>query len=111
YAYVTGVTFSKDYPTVSESLVSSELSDTSSTKYTVDAFVSKLSPDGTALIYSTRLGGKRGGQGGGNIVLDKSGYVYVVGFTTSEDFPVTPGAFQSKQEGDTDVFITKLSLP
>jgi uncharacterized protein (TIGR03437 family) len=77
-----------------------------------DAFVSKLSPDGSALVYSTYLGG--GGSDSGNgIAIDSSGNAYVVGTTFSADFPTTTGAFQGTFTGSVDsysnAFITKLN--
>src|SRR5262249_19312141 len=77
-AYVTGVTLSADLPTVhplQPTLGSIE-----------DAFVAKLTPDGTALVYATYLGGS-GSEGGFGIAVDAAGAAYVTGFTTSPDFP------------------------
>src|SRR5207249_3764101 len=73
-----------------------------------DAFVVKLDPTGSALIYSTYLGGS-GEDGGAGIALDSSGNAYVVGATSSTDFPTTPGAFQTTfGGGEADVFVTKV---
>jgi hypothetical protein len=61
---------------------------------TVSAFVTKIDPSGSALVYSTYLGGSSGNSGNG-IALDSSGDAYVTGYTQSTDFPVTSGAFQT----------------
>jgi hypothetical protein len=83
-----------------------------------NAFVTKLNPTGTALIYSTYLGGNGGDNNGGyygdqaaGIAIDSSGNAYITGYARSPDFPTTPGAFQRvKNEGaNSDVFVTKLN--
>ena len=58
----------------------------------VPAFVNKLSPDGTTLLYSAYIGGSIGGTEGGGIAVDPLGNVYVTGTTESPNFPVTTGA-------------------
>jgi len=63
-----------------------------------DAFITKLNPSGTAIIYSTFLGGSHA-DGISGITVDASGSVYVTGSTTSADFPTTPGAFQTIYNG------------
>jgi hypothetical protein len=74
-----------------------------------DVFVSRLNETGTALIYSTYLGGSSDDYGHG-IAVDNSGNVYVTGRTNSTNFPVTQGAFQTVYGGGTvDVFVTKLN--
>lgn len=55
---------------------------------TFDAFVTKLNPSGSALIYSTYLGGVNTESGNG-IAVDTSGSAYVTGFTGSINFPTT----------------------
>jgi hypothetical protein len=101
-AYVTGNTNSADFPT------------TPGAFQTVrngggDAFVTKLNPTGTALVYSTYFGSSRGETGRG-ILVDASGNAYVTGFTTWTDFPTTPGAFQTTFGGGSeDSFVTKLN--
>lgn len=75
-----------------------------------DAFVTKLSPNGGSLIYSTILGGSAFDFGNA-IAVDRFGSAYVGGGTTSTDFPTTPGAF-APPPGSIDAnngFVTKLS--
>jgi hypothetical protein len=104
---VTGYTYSPDFP------VTAGAFDT--TRAGLDAFVTKFTPDGTALVYSTFLGGAGREQGQG-IAVDSAGNAYVTGITESfdspftsayEGFPVTSGAFQTK--GSYDAFVTELN--
>jgi hypothetical protein len=77
-----------------------------------DAFVTKLNSTGTALVYSTYLGGS-GIDHGSSIAVDASGNAYVAGTTSSKNFPITPGAFQTVCHGcggtNPDGFVTKLN--
>jgi hypothetical protein len=72
-----------------------------------DAFVTKLSPSGNALVYSTYLGGSNF-DGAIGIAVDSAGAAYVAGNTFSTNFP-TVSAFQSTFTGDQDTFITKVN--
>ena len=72
-----------------------------------DAAIVKLKPDGSALVFSTLLGGG-GSEGLMGVRVDASG-VYVAGHTQSRDFPVTPGAPQSRLGGKSDCCLAKLS--
>ena len=74
-----------------------------------DAFVTRFSSSGSDLAYSTFLGGSDDDWGTG-ITLGDDGSAYVVGQTTSSDFPTTPGVFDSTANGNEDAFVTKLSL-
>ena len=76
----------------------------------VDAFVTKLSPTGDALVYSTYLGGDYEDYAH-DIALDSEGHVYATGKTEGPgDFPTTGGAFQTSfGGGNYDVFVTKLA--
>jgi hypothetical protein len=90
-AYVAGTTASKDFPvTVGGFQITNK-------SRLVTAFLTKLDLTGAALVYSTYLGGSGGGLGDSvsGIALDDARSVYVTGYTTSPDFPVTPGAFQT----------------
>lgn len=77
-----------------------------------DAFVAKLNPNGTALVYSTYLGGLND-DGGYAVAVDAAGQAYVTGMTSSDNFPVTAGVFQPQKGypdwGVSNAFITKLS--
>src|SRR5579872_1850451 len=78
-----------------------------------DGFVTKFSLDGSNLNFSTFLGGSSD-DGAGGVAQDPSGNDYVVGVTTSTDFPTTPGAFQTSCtlcDGQSHAFITKLAIP
>jgi hypothetical protein len=73
---------------------------------TPDAFVAKLTPDGAALVYATRLGGSDCDVGQG-IALDVAGHAYVTGLTLSDDFPAV-NAIQTTSGGSFDAFVAKL---
>jgi len=98
-AYVVGSTASTDFPTMG-----SFQSGYAGGQY--DAFIAKLDPAGSALVYSTYLGGS-GTDWGSAIALDGSGDAYVTGYTSSTDFP-TMNAFQATIAGPTNAFVTKL---
>ena len=96
-AYVAGETESADFPVTSGSF--QHTNPNGGSFYT--AFVSKLNPTGTALLYSTFLGGSDSefdsptGEQALGIALDAQGDAYVAGLTASSDFPTTTGAFQT----------------
>jgi uncharacterized repeat protein (TIGR01451 family) len=89
-AYVTGYTKSTNFPTQSPYQATYQGADS----YATDVFVTKLNAAGTALLYSTYLGGTQS-QSASGIAVDGNGAAYVAGYTTSADFPHTPGAFQT----------------
>jgi len=96
--YITGRTFSPDFPTTTGCYDPTHNS-------SQNPFVSKISPDGTELVYSTYFGE---GQGH-SIAVDSSGFVYVAGQTLSSGFPTTPGAYDRSKGGLWDGFIAKFS--
>lgn len=75
------------------------------------AFVAKLNPAGTALVYATYLGGTSGNSStaGLRIAVDRAGAAYVVGHTSSTSFPVTAGTAQPTNRGGDDLFVAKLN--
>jgi uncharacterized protein (TIGR03437 family) len=107
YAYITGFTLSDDFPT--RSAFQPAYSGGEQFNW-ADAFVTKLTLDGTGLVFSTYLGGTRH-DSGHSIKLDRSSHIYIAGETTSTSFPTTPGAIQPVH-GDgaaaSDAFVTKL---
>ncbi|MCX6832179.1 MAG: SBBP repeat-containing protein, partial [candidate division Zixibacteria bacterium] len=98
-AYVTGTTFSSNFP------LKNPFPGSKAGYY--DAFVTKLSTDGNSLIYSTYLGGSYDDIANG-LAVDTSGFVYVMGLTGSINFPLQ-SPFQESFAGAADAFVTKLS--
>jgi Beta-propeller repeat len=98
-AYITGSTGSLDFPMKKPAQAAFGGSG--------DAFVVKLSATGTALLYSTYLGGNASDIGNG-IAVDDSGNAYVLGTTFSTNFP-TKAAFQSAKGAQQDAFLAKLN--
>ena len=94
-AFITGGTFSTDFPTA-HPLQPSHLGPDD---FDQDAFVAKISADGSTLLYSTYLGGKFQDVANG-IAVDPFGNAYITGTTLSKDFPVTPGSFNPACGGD-----------
>jgi uncharacterized protein (TIGR03437 family) len=94
-AYVAGWTDSFDFPTAGGPLQSKLAGDGGQGLYIYygDAFLSILNPTGTALLYSTYLGGNADDEAYG-LALDKSGNIYLTGNTISTNFPTSSGAFQ-----------------
>ena len=100
-AYVTGYTESSDFPTTSGAYDTSHNGNS-------DVFLTKLNSSGTALLYSTFLGGTDGEEGRG-IAVDGSGNAHLTGYTYSSSFPTTSGAYDTSFNGLTDAFVTKLN--
>jgi hypothetical protein len=103
-AYITGLTTSMNFPTAAALPPPSEASDTSANGGE-DAFVAKLNPTGSNLVYSTYLGGS-GRDNGTGISVNPNGEAYVTGFTGSLHFPFTPAALDSTLNGNFDAFLT-----
>jgi hypothetical protein len=99
-SYLTGWTSSSNFPFVGG--FQSHLGGTR------DAFVAKLNPTGSALIFSTYLGGSNVDVGY-SITLDATGAAVVAGDTSSTDLAVTGIPFQASYGGNQDVFVARLS--
>jgi hypothetical protein len=104
-AYVTGWTSSPNYPVTPGAFQPRK---STNGVFEWDVFVTKLNATGTALVYSTYIGGNSDDYGYG-IAVDGSGHAYVTGYTYSPNYDVTPRAFQDRNEGGGDVFVTKLN--
>jgi uncharacterized repeat protein (TIGR01451 family) len=121
-AYVTGETVDTDFPTlkpIQPTFGGGGVSCNGHLGPCGDAFVTKLNPTGTALVYSTYLGGS-GEDTGFSIKIDSSGDAYVAGATDSSNFPTTSHAFQKTFGGGAagcvnngvtcgDAFVTKVN--
>jgi hypothetical protein len=101
-AYVTGQTESEDFP------VTAGAFDTSFNGG-ADLFVTKLNAAGSALGYSTYLGGADVELEWAGVAVDASGNAYVTSRTGSADFPTTLGAFDTSLDGFSDAVVTKLN--
>ena len=102
-AYITGFTYDSNFPTTPGAFQTSNTGEA--------AFATKLNTGGTALIYSTYLVGNQG-QFAQGIALDGSGNAYLIGYTSSTNFPVTSGAYQTNHDNDSgnyDAFLTKVN--
>ena len=110
-AYVAGLTLSLDFPTVRACQTANN---TCKSGICGTAFVTKLKPDGTDLVYSTYLGGSTLENSSQltnediatGIAVDSSGAAYVEGYTLSSDFPVV-NAYQSANAGSYDTFLAR----
>ena len=98
-AYLTGMTASLNFPAVDAAQPTQG--------GTQNAFVTKLSADGSTVLYSTYLGG--GGIDSGNgIAVDTGGNAYITGNTTSSNFPLI-NSYQGSLHGAQNAFVTKLA--
>src|SRR6185503_18258250 len=98
-AYIGGTTSSEDFPTANAF-------QSTNPSLTDEVFITKMSPTGSSLVYSTYLGGD-GNDSCSAIAVDAAGSAYVAGTTLSQNFPIV-GAFQPALRGF-DAFITKLA--
>ncbi|HLH32658.1 MAG TPA: SBBP repeat-containing protein, partial [Terriglobia bacterium] len=105
--YMSGYTQSADFPTVSP--IQGTLTPTPGQPFGSDAFVAKINAAGSALVYSTFLGGS-GSDFAFSIAVDSAGNAYVTGETNSTNFPLA-NAFQSKAGGGTCTPFPNFSQP
>ncbi|CAN5243666.1 hypothetical protein BH11PSE14_BH11PSE14_14630 [soil metagenome] len=101
-AYVVGQTTSTNFPTVSPIQAAN-----GSATGLADVFVSKISAGGTALLYSTYLGGA-GDDFGNDIAVNTAGDAFITGQTSSTNFP-TASARQASNGGSSDAFVARIS--
>lgn len=99
-AYLAGFTYSTDFPTASAPFAQNAGS--------ADVFVTKVHPSGQSLVFSTYLGG-RSTDLGYDIEVDDSGSVYVAGEAGSNNFPISPNAYDSTFGGLSDAFVAKFN--
>ncbi len=100
--FIVGATASTDFPVTPGALASGLRGER-------DASLMRLSPDGSALSYSTYLGGSEMDQAR-SIAMDSHGDIVMTGSTSSSDFPTTAGAYDPTYNGGGDIFVTRLRL-
>lgn len=101
-AYIAGLTFSSNFPATTGSYDPGY-------NGSWDAFIAKLNPSGSNLIYATFLGGS-GDDGGSSIAVDAEGNAYVTGGTNSSNFPTISGSYDTIYNGGSaDAFVVKLN--
>jgi hypothetical protein len=107
--YIAGAAAAVNFPITSGAFQTTRAGDPTS-NFSADAFVTKLNPTGTGLVYSTFIGGRFQDQAN-SIAVDASGRAYVTGNTGSPDFPTTPGAYQATAPagGNQDAFVSVLN--
>ena len=117
--HITGLTGSEDFPLANAVQDSLNVAACRAGDFCSDAFVAKLSPNGSSLIYSTYLGGNRAENVGAlttsiglsfyGIDVDAAGFAYVSGTTDSFNFPTHNPLPNSRLTGAVDLFLTKFS--
>ena len=105
--YVAGTTYSQDFPIVNGYDPIIEPGNPPYT-YGKDAFILKLNSAGNSLNFSTYLGDENSDQIY-DIAIDQENNIYVVGATSSPEFPITSNAFDKIYEHSSEGFVTKLS--
>jgi hypothetical protein len=101
--YVAGATYSKGFPNTTGAYQRKNLG-----FWSASAFVTKLKPDLTDLVYSTFIGGSEE-DAAMSMVLHTNGSVTVAGFTESTDYPVSTDAYSTRHNGVGDFFVSSLS--
>ncbi|MGA2252089.1 SBBP repeat-containing protein [Terracidiphilus sp.] len=112
-AYIAGATGSADFPVTKGSV---QVQNNGAAGNVPNAFITKLNPSGSALVYSTFLGGTGNSVDGDRalaIALDNSGNAYVAGYASSTNFPVTANAYQSTnaaaKNSQANAFLSEIS--
>jgi hypothetical protein len=99
--YSIGLTRSTDFPVTQDAYDTSIIGQ--------EVFVTKLDQNGSAVLYSTFIGGS-GDEGAQGLIYDSIGNVYVTGYTSSLDFPNSTNAWDNSNNGGGDIFVLKLSF-
>lgn len=102
--YVTGTTESTNFPTVNPI----QPTNAGPAGFPQDVFVAKINAAGTALVYSTYLGGSAF-ENSRSIAIDPSGNAYITGYTQSKNFPVANAIQPAKGGNNRDAFVTKIN--
>ena len=101
-ATVTGTTNSTDFPITPQAYTATLAGEQ-------DVFVAQISPNGRQLLYGSYLGGLENDGGTAVVQTTPNSFIFT-GSTRSTDFPTTPGAYDTRPNGDYDIFVTQLTL-
>jgi hypothetical protein len=101
--YVNGLTKSDDFPTTPDA-------EKRNNAFDFDVFISKFNSTLSTILYSTLFGGNVNGNGSLEMLFDADYNIYITGWTTSSDFPTTPGAYDESYNGDMDVYVAKICI-
>ena len=108
-AYIVGTAYSSNFPTTTGAF---QTTNKAAAADGTNGFITKVNPTGTALIYSTDLGGSTS-DSANSLAVDSAGDAYVAGSSYSTNFPTTTGAFQTTNKSAPDdgwnQFVTKLN--
>jgi hypothetical protein len=107
-AYVVGQVNGSTFPVTTDAFQTTYIKQGGNTDY-ASAFIAKLNAIGSALLYSSYLGGAQDDVATA-VTVDQAGDAYVAGRTSSSNFPVTTGVFQPVMDGTGDAFVTKFPL-
>lgn len=102
--YVAGVTNSQNYPVTPGAFQTACANNCYN-----NGFLSKITPDGSRLVYSTYLGGSTNYDSINGVAVDLTGSAFVTGEAHSSDFPTTTNAYQKTLNGPSNAFVTKFS--
>jgi hypothetical protein len=100
-SYSTGTTSSSAFPTTTDAFDATIAG-------TIDAYLIKLSPNGESIVYGSYLGGNDEEVGYG-VAVDNAHNAFLTGYTSSSNFPTTPGAFRRRNRSSMDIFVTKFA--
>ncbi len=100
--YVAGETWSSNFPTTAGAYDTSH----NDSGYR-DVFVAKLGSSLNTLLVSTFIGGNSNDEAT-SLTIDSAGHIYVAGWTSSDDYPATAGAYDTSHNGGVDTFVSKL---
>jgi hypothetical protein len=100
--YVAGETYSPDFPKTTGGAQANKSKDS-------EAFVARLNKELTQILQASYLGGRSADRANALAIHPKTGEVYVVGTTSSDDFPNTSGGAQTSNNGSSDAFVARLN--
>ncbi|MDA0199849.1 MAG: hypothetical protein OT643_13885 [Bacteroidetes bacterium] len=103
HLFAGGVVFDIGYPTTIGAFQESFQGGSSGSYFPADMGITKYTPDGTGLVYSTYVGGSLGNEVPHSIVIDDQGDLIIYGTSASTDFPTSPGCYDDSHNGGAEI--------